>query len=250
MAIIHGGDAADKELIFGGRRAVCGVDVSRQQAVVVDRVLVAHLNSRGRGLVVEERRPVIHADFGAYEAAAARAEVVHGLGPVIVPASPLLIIGEAVAQRKLVKIVRTQGVGAGGNGHTSIVRRADIQHILGQQPLMGGIVPLGDEAAVVVGRASPTACRQIRAVGLPHSATERLAKLLCDWSAQNGEAAKAEPRLKLALTHDEMAQMIGTSRETVTRLFADLKKRHIVEKKGSTLRIRNKTALKALALTQ
>ncbi len=94
------------------------------------------------------------------------------------------------------------------------------------------------------------ACREIRAVGLPHSATERLAKLLCDWSTQNGEAAKAEPRLKLALSHDEMAQMIGTSRETVTRLFADLKKRHIVEKKGSTLRIRNKTALKALALTQ
>ena len=34
--------------------------------------------------------------------------------------------------------------------------------------------------------------------------------------------------------------MIGTSRETVTRLFADLKKRQIVERKGSTLRIRNK----------
>jgi CRP-like cAMP-binding protein len=47
-----------------------------------------------------------------------------------------------------------------------------------------------------------------------------------------------------------MAQMIGTSRETVTGMFADLTKHQIVEKKGSTLRIRNKTALKALALTQ
>ena len=92
------------------------------------------------------------------------------------------------------------------------------------------------------------ACRELRAIGLPHSAAERLAKLLFDWSVQNGEAAKAEPRFKLALTHDEMAQMIGTSRETVTRLFAALKKRQIVEKKGSTLRIRNKAALKGLAL--
>ena len=40
---------------------------------------------------------------------------------------------------------------------------------------------------------------------------------------------------KLALTHEEIAQMIGTSRETVTRLFADLKKRQIVQAKGSTL---------------
>jgi CRP/FNR family transcriptional regulator len=53
--------------------------------------------------------------------------------------------------------------------------------------------------------------------------------------------------LKLALTHEEIAQMIGTSRETVTRLFADLKKRQIVMAKGSTLLIRNKAALKSIA---
>ena len=62
------------------------------------------------------------------------------------------------------------------------------------------------------------------------------------------KAAKAEPRVKLALTHEEIAQMIGTSRETVTRLFAEMKKRQIVQAKGSTLLIRNKSALKALAL--
>jgi CRP/FNR family transcriptional regulator, cyclic AMP receptor protein len=95
-----------------------------------------------------------------------------------------------------------------------------------------------------------SACREIRALGLSHSAGEKLAKLLLEWSAKNGEAAKAEPRVKLALTHEEIAQMIGTSRETVTRLFADLKRRQIVQAKGSTLLIRNKAALKALAITQ
>ena len=92
-----------------------------------------------------------------------------------------------------------------------------------------------------------TACREIRSLGLSHSAAEKLARLLLDWSVRNGEANKQEPRVKLALTHEEIAQMIGTSRETVTRLFAELKKRQIVQAKGSTLVIRNKAALKSLA---
>jgi CRP/FNR family transcriptional regulator len=92
-----------------------------------------------------------------------------------------------------------------------------------------------------------TACREIRSLGLSHSAAEKLAKLLLEWTVKNGEGAKQEPRIKLALTHEEIAQMIGTSRETVTRLFAEMKKRQIVQAKGSTLVIRNKSALKALA---
>ncbi len=92
-----------------------------------------------------------------------------------------------------------------------------------------------------------TACHEVRSLGLSHSAGEKLAKLLLDWSSKNGEAAKQEPRLKLALTHEEIAQMIGTSRETVTRLFADLKKKQIVQAKGSTLIIRKKAAFQLIA---
>src|SRR5271157_4205848 len=93
------------------------------------------------------------------------------------------------------------------------------------------------------------ACHEVRSLGLSHSAAEKLAKLLIEWSSRNGESRKQEPRLKLALTHEEIAQMIGTSRETVTRLFADLKKRQILQTKGSTLVIRNKAALRSLATT-
>jgi CRP/FNR family transcriptional regulator, cyclic AMP receptor protein len=92
-----------------------------------------------------------------------------------------------------------------------------------------------------------TTCREIRSLGLSNSAAEKLAKLLLKWSAKNGEAAKQEPRITLALTQEEIAQMIGTSRETVTRLIGEMKKRQIVLAKGSTLVIRNKTALKMLA---
>lgn len=91
------------------------------------------------------------------------------------------------------------------------------------------------------------ACHEVRSLGLSHSAGEKLAKLLLEWSAKNAEGSKPEPHLKMALTHEEIAQMIGTSRETVTRLFADLRKRQIVHTKGSTLVIRNKAALNLLA---
>lgn len=92
-----------------------------------------------------------------------------------------------------------------------------------------------------------TACREIRSLGLSHSAAEKLAKLLLEWSSRSGESNKQEPRVRLSLTHEEIAQMIGTSRETVTRLFAELKKRQIVVARGATLVIRNKAALRALA---
>jgi CRP/FNR family transcriptional regulator, cyclic AMP receptor protein len=91
------------------------------------------------------------------------------------------------------------------------------------------------------------ACQEVRTLGLSHSAAEKLATLLLEWSSKNGESSKAEPRLKLRLTHEEIAQMIGTSRETVTRLFADMKRRQIVQSKGSTLLIRNTGALREIA---
>jgi CRP/FNR family transcriptional regulator len=52
--------------------------------------------------------------------------------------------------------------------------------------------------------------------------------------------------VKLTLTHEEIAQMIGASRETVTRLFADFKKKQLLEVKGSTVVIRNKSGLEKL----
>ena len=91
------------------------------------------------------------------------------------------------------------------------------------------------------------ACNEVRSLGLSHSAHEKLANLLLEWSSKKGEAAKPEPWLKLRLTHEEIANMIGTSRETVTRLLAEMKKRQIVESRGSTLVIRNTAALRKMA---
>jgi CRP/FNR family cyclic AMP-dependent transcriptional regulator len=88
------------------------------------------------------------------------------------------------------------------------------------------------------------ACKEVLWPGL--SAAEKLAKLLLEWSSKNRESAKGEPWLKLRLTHEEIAQMMGLSRETVSRLFADFRKRRLIQQNGSTLVIPDRVALKSL----
>jgi CRP-like cAMP-binding protein len=50
------------------------------------------------------------------------------------------------------------------------------------------------------------------------------------------------------MTHEEMAHRIGASRETVTRLLSDLKKRQLIRLDGPNMIIRDRTALRALAI--
>ena len=48
------------------------------------------------------------------------------------------------------------------------------------------------------------ACNEVRSLGLSHSAHEKLANLLLEWSSKNGEGAKPEPRLKLRFTRRKL----------------------------------------------
>lgn len=90
-----------------------------------------------------------------------------------------------------------------------------------------------------------SAYEMIRSLGLSHSVTEKMARLLLEWSEQ-GENTKDGVRIKIALTHEEIAQLVGTSRETVTRVLSDFRKQQIAQLRGSTLLIRNKPALEKL----
>jgi CRP/FNR family transcriptional regulator, cyclic AMP receptor protein len=96
-----------------------------------------------------------------------------------------------------------------------------------------------------LGETYHAAVAEMRSIGLSHSAGEKLARFLLDWCANYGDG-KAEVRAKLTLTHEEIAQMIGASRETVTRLFADFKKKQLLQVKGSTLIIKNKAGLESV----
>jgi len=88
--------------------------------------------------------------------------------------------------------------------------------------------------------------REIRSLGLAQSTGEKLGKLLLDWCALHGEVTPKGVRLKVLLTHEEIAQMIGTTRETVTRLLSDFRRRKVIEVKGSTILVLQKSELERM----
>lgn len=85
--------------------------------------------------------------------------------------------------------------------------------------------------------------RELRSLGLAQSTSEKLAHLLLDWCNTSGEQTEQGTRLKVLLTHEEIAQMIGTTRETITRLLSDWKRRKILEVKGSTVLVKDRGGL-------
>lgn len=87
---------------------------------------------------------------------------------------------------------------------------------------------------------------QVRSLGLSHSAKEKLAHLILSWCDEDGKETPAGTRVQMLMTHGEISQRIGTSRETVTRLLKYLRHKNIVSLKGSTLVVINKPALESL----
>lgn len=103
----------------------------------------------------------------------------------------------------------------------------------------------GLRSAQALSREFQSAYRDIHDLILARSSAGKLAKLLLSWTPTSANTTK-EIRVRSGLTHEEMAQMIGASRETVTRLLSDLRKKQLIRLEGSTLVIRNRTALEAL----
>lgn len=79
-----------------------------------------------------------------------------------------------------------------------------------------------------------SAYMQVRSFGLSHTAADKLAKLLLEWSKTNNNG-NGSVHLKISYTHEEIAEMIGTSRETVTRVLKDFKTRKLITLNGLDL---------------
>jgi CRP/FNR family transcriptional regulator len=86
------------------------------------------------------------------------------------------------------------------------------------------------------------ACEKLRNVALSASALERLGRLLLEWSVGSRET-KLGSQITLPLTQGEIGELLGISRETVTRALSQFRSHHLVVMKGSTLTIPNRAAL-------
>jgi CRP/FNR family transcriptional regulator, cyclic AMP receptor protein len=85
----------------------------------------------------------------------------------------------------------------------------------------------------------------VQNIVMAESSEGKLARLMVSWCSKlNGDSTYV--RIRCPLTHEEIAQMIGSSRETVTRLLGTFRKRQLIDWDGSTLVIPDSSALKAL----
>ena len=82
---------------------------------------------------------------------------------------------------------------------------------------------------------------------LPQTANGRLARLLLAWSKKNGGETSLTVRLDRIFTHEEIAQMIGSSRETVTRLLTNLGRQQVIRITSDSILILDRLALEKIA---
>jgi CRP/FNR family cyclic AMP-dependent transcriptional regulator len=123
----------------------------------------------------------------------------------------------------------------------NFISRQDLMKLLQKES------EVGTHAATWLSHEFQSAYRDIHDLVLARSSSGKLARLLLS-CAPAGVQQSQELRLRSVMTHEEMAQRIGSSRETVTRLLSDLKKKRLIRLQGATLVIRNRTGLEALAL--
>jgi CRP/FNR family transcriptional regulator, cyclic AMP receptor protein len=114
------------------------------------------------------------------------------------------------------------------------ISRQDFLHFLARHP------DAYESVTREVSRSFNLACEQLRLVGLSTSVPERLANLLLRWSEKGS-------RCRVALTHEEIGEFIGASRETVTRTLSVFKNRRLVAQHGCTIEIPSRDALENYA---
>lgn len=124
----------------------------------------------------------------------------------------------------------------------SFIRREDFLRLLSSSP------EASMRAAQQLSENYAAAQREIRSLGLAHTTSEKLARLLLEWSTAGDETPNGT-RVQVLLTHEEIGQRIGTTRETVTRLLSELKRKKLIAVKGSSLFVLAKDELRKMVST-
>src|SRR5438477_4600808 len=125
-------------------------------------------------------------------------------------------------------------------GRVDFVSRTDLLNLMGRQQ------SFSSDLVEMFSRQFSEFVDNTRMLLLSESALEKLARLIVRWGRDAGERTSEGIRVKLHLTQEEIAQIIGASRETVTRLFSILKRDQIIRVKRDSMWIRDSAALAAI----
>jgi len=125
----------------------------------------------------------------------------------------------------------------------SFVKREDLLSMLRSNP------EVCRSAALQLSKTCHEAYSQVGDIKFSQSASEKLARFLLTLSAENGspKAGAGVLRVEMDLTHDEIAQAIGASRETVTRALAGFRNKQLANLTRSMLLVKNRAELERIA---
>lgn len=159
----------------------------------------------------------------------------------------ILILKTAGAGEALGLSATISGMGYETTAETSTpcqVNFVDRKHFL---ELMQSHSQVGIHTAQCLSRDYRSAYHDIHDLVLTRSSSGKLARLLLS-QCRELETGDKDNCPTTPMTHEEMAQRIGASRETVTRLLSILRKKRLIRLDGPTLVIRDRSALEALAV--
>lgn len=103
-------------------------------------------------------------------------------------------------------------------------------------------------AARAVAQEYKAAFSEVRRLALPATASGRVAGLLLEWSREQAPENAVNGRCMMTLTHEEIASMTATTRETVTRVLGQLKRDQLISIRGAALTVLQPQALERLAV--
>jgi CRP/FNR family transcriptional regulator len=109
-------------------------------------------------------------------------------------------------------------------------------------PIFENYGMVSKNSARTLAREYHSAYLDARRLAISHSASGRLAQLLIEWAGPL-PAGGAEQPFAMSLTHRELANMSGISRETVTRLLNQFERNHLIHRHGACVTILDRSGL-------
>ena len=90
------------------------------------------------------------------------------------------------------------------------------------------------------------AYHQVARIALASTARAKLAGLLLEWAERDAQPASPEVRFQLRMTHEEIGELVGSSRETIARILSDFRRRGLVQIEGRSITIPDRSRLEKL----
>jgi CRP/FNR family transcriptional regulator, cyclic AMP receptor protein len=87
---------------------------------------------------------------------------------------------------------------------------------------------------------------QTRLLALAPGTQVKVAQFLLSWADKHGELVTEGVRLAIHMTHEEIGESIGASRETVSRVLGDFKRKQLIRTRGGTIVILQPQQLRGL----